>query len=104
MNKRRGQVGGRGVVQECGLILIILNRPDLANCLEKVGYLCRSGHQGHSLWDAFSTARAYERGLKGGNGSRLNAGKCPPSQTGSATKSAVAHPRCNPGNAVPHCS
>ena len=56
----------------------------------------------------------FEVGLKGGIGSRLgslwppsfplNAGKCPPAQTGSATKSAVSHPRCNPGNAVPHCS
>ena len=29
-----------------------------------------------------------------------NAEKCPPSQIGSATQSAVANPRCNPGNAV----
>ena len=33
-----------------------------------------------------------------------NAEKCPPSQIGSATKSAVAHPRCDPGNAVLYCS
>ena len=33
-----------------------------------------------------------------------NAEKCPPSQIGSATKSAVAHPRGDPGNAVLYCS
>ena len=33
-----------------------------------------------------------------------NAEKCPPSQIGSATKLAVAHPRCNHGNAVLYCS
>ena len=49
-------MSGRGVVQE--LCLITLNRPDLEFKLAKVGYLCRSGHEAHSLWDVFSTARA----------------------------------------------
>ena len=58
INKRRGQVSGRGVVQE--LCLITLNRPDLQIKLPKVGYLCPSGHDAHSLWDVISTARVYE--------------------------------------------
>ena len=45
---------GRGVVQE--LCLITLNRPDLEFKLAKVGYLCRSHHGAHSLWDVISTA------------------------------------------------
>ena len=51
MNKIRGQVSGRGMVQEVGLILIILNRPDLGSLFAKVGYLRRSNHVAHSLWD-----------------------------------------------------
>ena len=58
MNKTRGQVSGRGMVQEFGLILITLNRPDLGSLLAKVGYLFRVGQVAHSLWDVFSTARA----------------------------------------------
>ena len=49
-------MSGRGVVQE--LCLITLDRPDLEFKFAKVGYLCRSGHEAHSLWDVFSTARA----------------------------------------------
>ena len=56
MNERRGQVSGRGVVHE--FCLITLNRPELNLKLAKVGYLCRSGHEAHSMWDVFSNARA----------------------------------------------
>ena len=48
-------MSGRGVVQE--LCLITLNCPDLEFKLAKVGYLCPSGHEAHSLWDVISTAR-----------------------------------------------
>ena len=53
MIKRRGQVSGRGMIQEFGLILITLNRPDLGFLLAKVGYLSRSSQVAHSLWDVF---------------------------------------------------
>ena len=48
-------MSGRGVVQE--LCLITLNLPDPEFKLEKVGYLCPTGHEAHSLWDVISTAR-----------------------------------------------
>ena len=47
-------MSGRGVVQE--LCLITLNRPDLEFKLAKVGYLCPSDHEAHSLWEVISTA------------------------------------------------
>ena len=56
MNKRRGQVSGRGVVQES--CWITLNRPDLEFKLAQVLYLCRWCHDADSMWDVFSTARA----------------------------------------------
>ena len=55
MNKKRGQASGRGVVQEFSMIA--LSPPDLEYKLAKVGYLCRFGHEAHSLWDVISTAR-----------------------------------------------
>ena len=55
INKRRGRVSGRGVVQE--LCLITLNSPGLEFKLAKVGYLCPSGHEANSLWDVISFAR-----------------------------------------------
>ena len=48
-------MSGRGVVQE--LCLITLNHPALEDKLAKGGYLCPSGHEAYSLWDAISTAR-----------------------------------------------
>ena len=56
MNKTRGQVSGRGMVEEFGLIT--LNRPDLGRSLARVGYLFRFSQVAHSLWDVFSTAHA----------------------------------------------
>ena len=49
-------MSGRGVVQE--LCLITLNRPDLEFKLAKVGYLCPSGHEAHSLCDVYLNACA----------------------------------------------
>ena len=43
MNKNRGQVS-----------------PDLVLQLAKVEYLCRSGHEAHSLWDVFLSPRAQD--------------------------------------------
>ena len=59
INKGNGQVSGRRVVQ--GFCFIALNRLGLEFKLAKVGYLCHSGHEAHSLWDVFSTARAQDR-------------------------------------------
>ena len=60
MNKRRGQVSEEGyMVPE--FWLITLDRPDLVLDLAKVGYLCRSGHEAHSLWDVFLSARGNTR-------------------------------------------
>ena len=58
MTKRRGQVSGRGMIQEFGLVLIMLNRLYLGYYPVKVGYLYRSSHVAYSLWDVFSIARA----------------------------------------------
>ena len=40
--------------------MITLNRPDLGERKAKIGYLSRSGHEAHSLWDVVSTACAQE--------------------------------------------